>query len=126
MKTIDTLKKHKTKVKNSLSLTRDICLGLAKDAGWHDKPIHPAVRIALIHSEVSEALEGIRKDIMDDHLPHRKMVEVELADALIRILEFCGEYDLDIGGAVVEKLIYNTNRSDHKPENRKKKGGKAF
>ena len=44
-----------------------------------------AEKLALIHSEISEAMEGARKNLMDDKLPHRKMIEVELADALIRI-----------------------------------------
>lgn len=83
-------------------------------------------KIALIHSEVSEALEGARKNLMDDHLPHRKMIEVELADVIIRVADLCGALKLDLGGAVVEKLEYNANRADHKKENRNKVGGKKF
>lgn len=82
--------------------------------------------IALIHSELSEALEADRKDLMDDKLPHRKGLEVELADAMIRILDMAGGLGLDIGGALVEKLEYNSNRADHKPENRLKEGGKKY
>lgn len=81
-------------------------------------------KLALVHSEVSEALEGCRKNLMDDKLPHRKMIEVELADALIRILDLCGHEGLDIGGAVVEKLAFNAIRPDHKVENRLAEGGK--
>jgi NTP pyrophosphatase (non-canonical NTP hydrolase) len=68
--------------------------------------------IALIHSELSEALEGHRKDSMDDHLPNRKMLEVELADAVIRIFDMAGGLSLDIGGAIIEKLKYNLGRPD--------------
>ena len=82
--------------------------------------------LCLIHSEISEAMEGHRKGLMDDKLPHRPMIEVELADALIRILDLAGGLDLDLGGAVAEKLEYNRNRADHKPENRMKDGGKAY
>jgi NTP pyrophosphatase (non-canonical NTP hydrolase) len=82
--------------------------------------------IALIHSELSECLEGYRKDLMDDHLLHRKMEEVELADALIRIFDYAGGYGLDIGGAFVEKMEYNRNRQDHKLEMRIQTGGKKF
>ena len=85
---------------------------------------HFLAKLALVHSEVSEALEGHRKGLMDDHLPHRPMDEVELADAIIRILDLAGGYGLDIEGAIEEKLEYNAKRADHKIINRKKEGGK--
>ena len=82
--------------------------------------------LALIHSEISEALEGERKDLMDDKLPHRKMVEVELADAVIRIFDLAGAMGLDMGGAIAEKMSFNATRPDHKIENRRAEGGKAY
>ena len=82
--------------------------------------------IALVHSELSEALEAHRKDLMDDKLPHRKGIEVELADAVIRIYDMAGGLGLDLGGAIVEKLEYNRKRADHKPENRRAVGGKKI
>jgi NTP pyrophosphatase (non-canonical NTP hydrolase) len=82
--------------------------------------------LALIHSEVSEALEGVRKDLMDDKLPHRKAVETELADALIRIFDLAGFLELDVAAAVIEKGRFNRIREDHKIENRAKEGGKKF
>lgn len=82
--------------------------------------------LMLIVSEVSEAMEGERKDLMDDHLPHRKMAEVELADAVIRILDYCGGFGYDIQGAMDEKLAYNQKRKDHTIEARKAEGGKKF
>ena len=83
-------------------------------------------KLALIHSEISEALEGHRKDLMDDKLPHRKMIEVELADAVIRIADLAGALGLYLEGAMIEKMAYNAQRADHKPENRGKEGGKAY
>lgn len=69
-----------------------------------------AQMLALIHSEISEALEADRKDLMDDKLTHRSGLEVELADALIRILDMSGGLGLDIEGAVKEKLEFNKSR----------------
>lgn len=83
-------------------------------------------KLCLAHSELSEALEGIRKNSMDDHLKHRRMVEVELADAIIRILDLGAFLKLNVGAALYEKLEYNTKRADHKIENRSQDGGKTI
>ncbi|MGC4732729.1 hypothetical protein FH869_07725 [Providencia rettgeri] len=97
-----------------------------KDAGWWDNPREKGTLLCLIHSEISEAMEGERKDLMDDHLPHRKMAEVELADAVIRILDYAHAFGYDIESAIAEKLEYNKHRADHQRENRAKSGGKQF
>lgn len=89
-------------------------------------PLQYSNKMALIHSEVSESLEGDRKNAMDDHLPHRQSREVELGDALIRICDTAGGFNMDLAGAVVEKMAYNAQRADHKTENRVKEGGKAY
>lgn len=105
---------------------------LANDTWWRDpktgEPIerNKAELIALMHSELSKCLEGIRKNLNDDHLPHRKMEEVELADTLVRIFDYAGGFGLDIGGAFAEKMAYNAKRADHRPENRVVDGGKVF
>lgn len=104
-------------------------------AGWWHKggrhllktnPLVVSNKLALIHSEISEAMEGDRKGQNDDKLTHRKMIEVELADAVIRIFDLCGALKLDLGGAIEEKRKYNLKRSDHCPANRAKAGGKKY
>lgn len=95
-------------------------------AGWHDSPREKGTLLMLIVSEVAEAMEGERKNLMDDKLPHRLMAEVELADAVIRIADYCGLHDYDLEGAILEKMEYNRTREDHKREVRMMPGGKAF
>lgn len=85
-----------------------------------------AEKLCLTHSEISEAMEGHRKGLQDDKLPHRPMIEVELADAMIRIADLAGALNLDLGGAIAEKMAFNAIRPDHKLENRTAVGGKAY
>jgi NTP pyrophosphatase (non-canonical NTP hydrolase) len=98
---------------------------VGKDEHGRDRRNVPEM-LCLIHSEVSEAMEGYRKSLPDDKLPYRSMFEVELADVLIRIFDLAGAHGLDLAGAVAEKTAFNLNRADHKLENRIKAGGKAF
>jgi NTP pyrophosphatase (non-canonical NTP hydrolase) len=108
------------------------CHGRSKRAGWYNDPKtgEPIPRnvgemLCLIHSEVSEALEGYRKNLNDTHLTDRPMIEVELADVLIRVFDLAGYLGLDLGESYRRKLLYNATRADHKPEVRAA-GGKAF
>ena len=71
-------------------------------------------------------MEGVRKDQDDDKLPHRKMEEVELVDALIRIFDYAGGFGLDLQGAFEEKMAFNAKRADHTVEERRKEGGKKL
>lgn len=111
----------------------EACHGASVRGGWwHDLKTGDKLNrnvgemLCLVHSEVSEAMEGHRKNQMDDKLPHRPAIEVELADALIRIFDMGGGLNLDLPGALVEKLAYNAQRADHKPEARMAPGGKAY
>lgn len=100
------------------------------EKGWWERGASDlyviSTKLALAHSELSEALEGFRKDLMDTHLPHRKMAEVELADTIIRILDLAASQNFDLDGAIAEKRIYNSQREDHKKEVRAAKFGKAI
>ena len=58
----------------------------------------------LMITELAETYEGIRKNLMDDHIKTRKAEVVELADTLLRILDYCGGFGLDIGKALMYKL----------------------
>lgn len=111
----------------------DACHGAAVAGGWwHDIETGAQLDrnvgelLMLIVSEVAEAMEGHRKNLMDDKLPHRKMLEVELADAVIRIFDLAGSQNFDLGDAIAEKLAFNASRADHKPENRRLANGKKF
>lgn len=85
-----------------------------------------ATKIALIHSEVSEMMEGLRKGLKDDHLPYRDMEEVEASDILIRLFDYAGFREMDLAGSTYEKGEYNQGRADHKITTRAGEGGKKF
>jgi NTP pyrophosphatase (non-canonical NTP hydrolase) len=128
----------------SLNDLRDDAYGTAKASGWHDEDTKVTFgdRMALITSEISEALEDFRngkgtKEIyytrkvtafyeengeqiqVDVEVPcakdHPKAkpcgIPIELADALIRILDLAGKEGIDIEAAVLEKMKYNKTRS---------------
>ena len=101
------------------------------EAGWWaegdaENPLIIATKICLVHSEVSEMMEGERKGLMDDKLPHRPMGEVECADAIIRLLDLAGARGWDVQGALDEKRAFNAQRIDHKREHRDADGGKKY
>lgn len=116
---------------DALNILCKVCHDASVASGWwrdtdtFDPHIVPT-KLMLTVSELAEAMEGDRKNLMDDHLPQRKMLEVELADAIIRICDLAGWKGLDLGGAVMEKLEYNKTRLDHKLEVRQRDGGKSY
>ena len=112
------------------------CHKQAKDAGWwidintgksiQENPFAFSNKLMLTVSELSEAMEADRKGLMDDKLPHMDGRVVELADALIRIFDLAGAYNMPLGKAFEEKMAYNAGRHDHKLENRLAIGGKTY
>lgn len=108
------------------------CHEAALASGWWTdesgnlKPYNTAEKLMLIVSELGEAMEGDRKGKQDEHLPQYKSLDVELADALIRIFDLAGRKGIAMGEVVAAKLAYNAQRADHKPENRAKDGGKKY
>jgi NTP pyrophosphatase (non-canonical NTP hydrolase) len=129
-----------TGIHHAINELAHFCNSASKDSGWwHDPatgvhllssptfaPYVVATKILLSVSELIEAMEGDRKGLMDDKLPHRSMLEVELADAVIRILDLGAELNLDVGGAIEEKMGFNKTRPDHQVSNRRKVGGKKY
>jgi hypothetical protein len=82
--------------------------------------------LMLVTSELSEAMEGDRKNLMDDKLPHRRMFDVEIVDAFVRLFDIAGHLVPDFGDIFEEKMAYNAIRKDHTIEHRLSEGGKKY
>lgn len=82
--------------------------------------------LMLCVSELAEAMEGHRKNLQDDKLPHRKMFDVELVDCFIRLFDLAGALKIDLDTIFVEKMDFNRTRSDHTKEARLAEGGKKY
>ena len=102
-------------------------------AGWYNNPqTGEKVKrnfgevIALMHSEISEALEADRKDLVSEKIPGLDARAEEFADCILRILDTCQALEIDVATALILKNRYNKRRLDHKLENRAAPGGKKY
>jgi len=88
---------------------------IAKSKGWWDEERDIPHCLALIHSEVSEALEAYRKHGLESWYEDRKLkpegISFELADTIIRICDLAGHLEIDLEKAIKEKISYNKGRS---------------
>jgi len=88
----------------------------SRRAGWQDEYRSVGDLICLMHSELSEAFEEFRngKGVTEvyQNPGHSKPegIPIELADAVIRIAQFCGQYGIDLEAAIVRKMEYNETR----------------
>ena len=123
---------NKEQILNDLKALQADIHATALDKGWWDdrnnlislaKSHHPSTAkyaksavvgsaLALIHSEVSEALEADRNgDKPDDKIPEYTGMEAELADVMIRIYDLAEAFGLRVNEAMIEKIQMNKSRS---------------
>jgi hypothetical protein len=110
----------------------------ANEKWWRDpvtgepKDRNRAEMLMLTVSELAEAMEGDRKNLMDDHLPQYPMYAVELVDAMIRIMDQLGHFKTADGREVnaeqifIAKMEYNARRKDHSNAGRLADNGKKY
>lgn len=92
----------------------------AKAKGWWDEPREEGTLLMLMVGELAEAMEALRAgNPPDKHLSHYSSRTVELADVVIRIMDYAGYHNLPLAEAIEAKAEYNKTRSH-------RHGGKAF
>ncbi len=87
--------------------------------GWWEEDRNDGEMIALMHSELSEALEALREGNPASTKIEASLVEEELADVVIRIMDYCERNNYNLADAIVKKVVFNKTRSY-------KHGGKKF
>lgn len=118
---IESVEEVEKEFRKYLNLVADQINKTAVEHGWWEQDRNNGEMIALMHSELSEALEALRKDPLekDAKVTEFYNVEVEFADVIIRILDTAKVRNYDIAGAILAKMKYNDTREY-------KHGGKKF
>lgn len=96
----------------------EACKGVSPELAEAAQRAVDCQQIALMHSELSEAVEGMRHNSMDDKIPEFTSIEAEIADVFIRGFDYAGGRGLRIAEAIIAKMNMNTGRTH--------KHGKAF
>lgn len=89
-------------------LAHDIFQDNLRVGWWDDFPVRMDrhnIATMLAVTELAEGVEGVRKDLMDDHLPQYKMLHVEMADCAIRLLDLAGAYEMDLHFDIMEEVV---------------------
>jgi NTP pyrophosphatase (non-canonical NTP hydrolase) len=96
--------------KNWNKIAKSIYKNAVNHGFWKEEK-NDGEAMALIHSEISEALEAMRNDNpSSSKIIEYSSVEEELADAVIRIMDYAFGKDLDVAGAILAKIEYNQSR----------------
>ena len=91
-------------------IAKKVYMNAVNHGFWKETP-NDGERMALIHAEISEALEALREgNPSSSKIIEFSNLEEELADAVIRIMDYAFGKDLDIAGAILAKIEYNKNR----------------
>jgi len=102
---------HYTFTESFCKVAKEIHANAVSKGFWDTPRKNEAEIICLIHSELSEALEGLRNgNKSSEHIPDFSAVEEELADVIIRIMDYATAMKYRVAEAIIEKMIFNATR----------------